>query len=235
MLPKIAVPTFEMKLPSTDERILYRPFLVKEEKVLLIAKQSGERVDIINAIKQVISACVLSDNFNIERITVFDMEYLFIKIRSISVGNEIEFSVTDSTDETTYDFKLNLDEVEVTFPENASKEILLTDDIGIMMKYPTMDLSEKIASMDDILDIAEETVKSCIDYAFDKETTYPWNDESQEDKDEFFNSLNQSQYEKITDFFQRVPKIEHIFEYTNAKGEDKKVYFRKIEDFFLLG
>jgi len=235
MLPKLAVPTFEMKLPSTGERILYRPFLVKEEKVLLFAKQSGERVDIINAIKQVITSCVLNDDFDIDKITVFDMEYLFIKARSVSVGNEISFTVRDSTDETTYEFKLNLDEVEVTFPEDANKQILLTDDIGIMMKYPTMELSEKIADIDDVLDIASETVKHCIDYVFDKETTYPWSQEPEEDKDEFLNHLDQSQYEKITDFFTRVPKIEHIFEYTNGKGEDKKVYFRKIEDFFLLG
>lgn len=235
MLPKIAVPTFEMKLPSTNQTILYRPFLVKEEKVLLFAKQSGERSDIINAIKQVIASCVINEDFNINQITTFDMEYLFIKIRSVSVGNIINFTVKDSTDETTYEFELNLDEVEVKFPEKKEKQILLTDDLGIMMKYPTMDLSDKVAEMTDIIDIAFETIKNCIDYVFDRETTYDWKKSTEEEKNEFLDSLNPTQYQQITAFFDQVPKIEHVYEYQNALGEAKKVYFRKIEDFFLLG
>ena len=235
MLPKIATPTFELNLPSTGEKILYRPFLVKEEKALLFAKQSGERVDMINAIKSVISSCVLNEDFDIENITVFDMEYLFIKIRAMSVGNEIEFTVQDSTDEQTYTFTLNLDEVEVKFPEDQKKEVLLDDNLGIMMKYPTMDLSEKIAEMTDVVDVAFETIKNCIDYVFDRETTYNWDTSEPEEQDEFLEHLSKSQYEKLISFFQKIPKIEHVFEYTNSLGEPKKVYFRKIEDFFLLG
>ena len=235
MLPKIATPTFELNLPSTGEKILYRPFLVKEEKALLFAKQSGERVDMINAIKSVISSCVLNDDFDIEKITIFDMEYLFIKIRAMSVGNEIEFTVKDSTDEQTYTFTLNLDEVEVKFPEEQKKEVLLDDNLGIMMKYPTMNLSDKIAEKTDVLDVAFETIKNCIDYVFDRETTYSWDASTEEEKDEFLECLSKKQYEMLTSFFQKIPKIEHVFEYQNSLGEDKKVYFRKIEDFFLLG
>ena len=235
MLPKIATPTFELNLPSTGEKILYRPFLVKEEKALLFAKQSGERVDIINAIKAVISSCVFNEDFDIDKITVFDMEYLFIKIRAMSVGNEIEFTVQDSTDEQTYTFTLNLDEVEVKFPENQKKEVLLDDNLGIMMKYPTMDLADKIAEKTDVIDVAFETIKNCIDYVFDRETTYSWDTSTEEEKDEFLECLSKSQYEQLISFFQKIPKIEHVFEYQNSLDEDKKVYFRKIEDFFQLG
>lgn len=235
MLPKIAVPTFELILPSTGKKILHRPMLVKEEKVLLVAKQSGERADIINAIKQVISSCIIEENFNIDDITLFDLEYLFIKIRAVSVGNEIEFSVVDSTDQTTYKFTLDLNEVEVKFPEDTDKKLLLSDDLGLMMKYPTIDLADKIAGMDDVIDVTFETIKNCIDYVFDTETTYEWKQSSEKEKEEFLDSLSPQQYNQLIDFFKRVPKIEHIFEYTNALGEEKKVYFRKIEDFFLLG
>lgn len=235
MLPKIAIPTFELELPSTKELIIYRPFLVKEEKILLIAKQSGERSDIINAIKQVISNCIINEDFDVNKIAVFDMEYLFIKIRSISVGNEIEFSVEDSTDHLTYNFKLDLNDVEITYPENVEQKIMINEDLGVMMKYPTMDLSDKIAGVEDVVDIAFETIKHCIDYVFDRENMYNWQHASVEEREEFLESLNPSQYEKLSLFFQNIPKIEHVYEYTNSMGEEKKVYFRKIEDFFHLG
>lgn len=235
MLPKNAVPTFTLKLPSTDEDILYRPFLVKEEKVMLIAKQSQERIDIINAIKEVISACVLNEGFDVNQITTFDMEYLFIKLRAMSVGNEIEFTVEDSTDQTTYDFKLDLNEVEVTFPENTDKQILLDDNLGVMMKYPTMDLSEKLEGVTEFVELGYETIRHCIDYIFDREETYDWKSATKEEQGEFLDTLNAENYQKINAFFNRMPRIEHVFEYKNALDEDKKVYFRKIEDFFLLG
>jgi len=235
MLPKIAIPSFETELPSTGEKILYRPFLVKEEKILLIAKQGGERSEILLAIREILSACILNEDFDVNKITLFDMEYLFIKLRTISVGNIIEFSVMDSTDNQTYNFEMNLEDVKIQFPENQEKKIMLDDNLGIVMKYPTMDLSDKLSDVDEVLDFAFETIKNCIDYVFDKDEIYDWKISSEEEKNEFLDSLSQKQYQAIVDFFHNIPKLEHIFEYTNSLGEAKKVYFRSIEDFFLLG
>lgn len=235
MLPKIAIPSFETELPSTGEKILYRPFLVKEEKILLIAKQGGERSEILLAIREILSACILNEDFDVNKITLFDMEYLFIKLRTISVGNIIEFNVMDSTDNQTYNFEMDLEDVKIQFPENQEKKIMLDDNLGIVMKYPTMDLSDKLSDVDEVLDFAFETIKNCIDYVFDKDEIYDWKISSEEEKNEFLDSLSQKQYQAIVDFFQNIPKLEHIFEYTNSLGEAKKVYFRSIEDFFLLG
>lgn len=234
-LPKIAAPTFECLLPSTGDKLYYRPFLVKEEKVLLMAKESNDRADTVNAIKSIINSCVLNEEFDVNDITIFDMEYIFIKLRAASVGNIVQFQVEDSTDGITYDLELNLDEVEVKFPENHDRKIMVSEDIGMTLKYPTPEISTKLAKLKTVADITYETINHCIDVVFDSEDTYSWKTTSKKERDEFLDNLPIETYNDIQKFFETSPKIEHIINYTNSKDEEKRVVFRDLDDFFQLG
>jgi hypothetical protein len=233
-LPKIAHPTFDLIQPSTGEKLLYRPFLVKEEKILLIAKESGDKHDIHNAIKQIVNNCVIKENFDVNKIPIFDMEYIFINIRAKSVSNIIEFKVEDSTDELEYSFELNLDEVEVQFDESHNKKIQVNDTIGIMMKYPNAEIGDKILNMKSMTDITFETIMQSIDYVYDEESVYPWHETSLKEKEEFLDTLDRKAFENIINFFGTMPKIEHVIEYENSKQEKKRIVFRNLEDFFTL-
>jgi len=232
-LPKIVVPTFELILPSTDKKLKYRPFLVKEEKILLMAKESGDKIDIYNAIKQIIQNCILEDDFDVNTITIFDMEYIFIKLRAVSVSNEIQFTVTDSDDGITYDLKLDLNEVEVIKSEQNNK-IMITDEVGLIMKYLTPNISEKIYNLTTLTEINDELVKSSIDYVFDNEEVYDWKTIPEKEKIEFLENLTTNAYDKIEEFYNNSPKIEHIVTYKNSNGDTKKVIFRTLDDFFIL-
>jgi len=234
-LPKISTPTFECELPSTKESIRYRPFLVKEEKVLLIAKESGEKIDIYNAIKTIVNNCVLNEGFNVNECPTWDMEYLFIQIRAVSVGNIVKFKVIDSTDGIEYDLQLDLNEVVVQFPEEQDNKIMLTDDIGLTLKYPTPALSDKITNIESLVELNETMIGECIDTIFDSEDVYSWKQESKKDKKEFIENMPVEAFSRIQDFFGSAPKIEHVVTYTNSEGTEKKVVFRDLEDFFQLG
>jgi hypothetical protein len=234
-LPKIASPTFELIQPSTQEKLLFRPFLVKEEKLLLVAKESGEKSDIHNAIKQIVNNCVLKDDFDVNKIPIFDMEYIFINIRSKTVSNIVKFKVEDSTDNLEYELELNLDDVKVTFNEQHTKKIQINENIGIVMSYPLPTIEEKIKSLKSITDVTFETVKECVDYVYDENNVYKWSETSETEKEQFLDTLDRETFVKITDFFDTMPKIQHIVTYTNSLGEEKKVMFRNLEDFFTLG
>ena len=234
MLPKIAAPTFELTQPSTGKTIQYRPFLVKEEKSLLIARESGERKDVFNAVKQIINACVITEGFDVNQIPLFDMEYIFINLRAKSVNNIVEFQVEDSTDGKTYDLSVDLDEVQVVFPERHDNKVQISDKIGLVMKHPTPEISDKIANLETVAEITYQTMMSCIDYVYDEEETYPWSQSSDKERKEFLDNLPIEAYNKIQKFFETVPKIEHIVTYENSEGVEKKVVFRNLEDFFTL-
>lgn len=234
-LPKIQTPSFEVILPSTGDKLLYRPFLVKEEKILLVSKESGEANEIYNAIKQVINNCIVTENFDIDQCSTFDLEYLFIKIRAVSVGNIVKFKVVDSDDGIEYDLEVDLNEVEIKFPDDdITKNIMLDENTGLVMKYPTPKISDKISNLTSLSDITYELVKECIDYVFDEEDTYAWASESKEVQDDFLEALPVESYAKISEFFQNLPKIEHSVFYTNTEGKEKKTVFRNLNDFFML-
>jgi len=232
MLPKIAAPTFELTQPSTKKPLQFRPFLVKEEKALLIAKESGERKDIFNAMKKVIGACVLNEDFNVDKVPLFDMEYIFLKIRAKSVSNIVKFKVDDSTDKKTYDLEVDLDEVEVKFPENSDKKIMVSDSVGIVMKYLTAEISDEIDEESTDTEIIFRTMNHSIESVFDEENVYPWSDYKTKDREEFINSLSIEVYNKIQKFLDTMPSLEHVVTYTNSEGVEKKVVFRSLDDFF---
>lgn len=233
-LPKVATPTFELVQPSTGEKLTYRPFLVKEEKILLIAKESDEKRDVFNAIKQVINNCVLTEEFDVNTVPIFDMEYIFLKLRAVSVNNVVNFVVEDSDDEIEYKLELDLNEVEVIFPDGHDKKIEIDEEMGMMLKYPTPDISDRIANLKTIAEITYETIQSCVDYVYDAEEVYPWDQSSKKERDEFMDSLPVEVYDKIQKFFETAPRIEHVVKYKNSNGDEKRVVFRDLDDFFTL-
>lgn len=234
MLPKFQTPVFSIIQPSTKKEIRYRPFLVKEEKILLMAKESDDKSDVYNAIKQVVNNCVMEENFDVDMIPIYDLEYLFIKIRSASVNNIVKFQVEDSDDSQVYNLEVDLNDVEVIFPKNHSNKIMISDTIGVVMSYPTPALSEKIKNMSTATDIIYETILNCIEYVFDEEDTYPWIQEPAAEKQLFLESIPIDVYQKFNVFFNTAPKIEHVVKYVNSEGTEKKVVFRNINDFFML-
>lgn len=234
-LPKIAAPTFELIQPSTGQALQYRPFLVKEEKILLTARESGERADVFRAIKQIINNCIVTERFDVNKIPLFDMEYIFIQLRSKSVDNIIKFQVQDSDDGITYDLELDLNEVEVQFPEKPHDGIIkISETIGAKLKYPSAEISDHIKDLKSMTDVAHEMIMQCIEYIFDEEDTYPWDKESKKDKQEFLDMLPIETYNQMQEFFESSPKIEHTVTYKNANDKDKKVVFRNLDDFFTL-
>lgn len=231
-LPKIAAPTFELVQPSTKEKIRFRPFLVKEEKVLLIARESGERKDIFNAMKSVIASCILDEDFDINKVPLFDMEYMFLKIRAKSVDNIVKFTVDDSTDGKTYNLEINLDEVEVKFPEENDNKIMVGENLGVILRYPTPEIEDILNETNTDTDVIFTTMNHCIEQVFDDENVYQWSENSKKEKEEFIESLPIEAYNKIQKFFQQMPTLEHVVTYENSEGKTKKVIFRSLDDFF---
>jgi len=235
MLPKLSQPLYEVTQPSTGNVLRIRPFLVKEEKILLNAKEAAEPSEIYVAIKQIITNCVQEEDFDVDDIPIFDMEYLFIKLRAVSVSPQVKFKVQDSNDGIEYDLELDLNDVEIQFDETNDKKIMLTDDVGIMMKYPTPALSEKIKHIETEADLTTATIHESIDYVFDSEDNYPWKEVAQKEKDEFLDNLSIDSFKKIQKFYETSPKIEHVVTYENSEGTEKRVVFRDLTDFFTLG
>lgn len=235
MLPKISTPTFETKLPSTGDKIFYRPFLVKEEKILLLARETGEINEVYNAIKQVINNCVMVDGFDIDTCATFDLEHLFIKIRAVSVGNIVKFKVTDSDDGIEYDLQVDLNEVEIKMPDEVYDKIELSEGVGLSMKYPAPEISEKLKDLKSVDDITHAMIKECIVTVWDEDEVHPWNQASEAEKDAFLEMLPVDEYKKMGKFFKNMPKLEHVVEYTNSNGTKKKTVFRSLNDFFTLG
>ena len=149
-LPKINVATYELNLPSSNEIVKFRPFLVKEEKILLMAMEGGETKDMMNAIKQIIGNCVSSPKLNIEELPLFDLEYVFVKLRAKSIGEKTKLGLKCEECDATTEVEVNIDEVEIVKGENHDPKIQLTDDVGVVLKYPRIDMMEGIGNLNNI-------------------------------------------------------------------------------------
>lgn len=234
-LPKLSHPIIDVVIPSTKKKIKLRPMLVKEEKILLMAKTSEDPTDILIAVKQIVNNCIIDSDVDIDKLALFDIEYLFLRIRSVSVSNITNVSYRDNDDEKIYDFEINLDEVEVKFPENINKNIKITDTMGIIMKYPEASLyaDEEFmkSSANEVIDML---IARCIDKLYDGDemtdlSTYP-----KEEVLEFLNSLDVNTYDQMRKFFNSLPSIYHKIEYTNAKGSERVIEMTSLSDFFTL-
>lgn len=234
-LPKIDQPTFDLTIPSTGKKVLFRPFLVKEEKLLLIAQESDSDVDMIRAMKQVVNNCVVDADFDINRITTFDLEYMFLKIRARSVNNIITVSYRDNEDEQIYEFEIDLDGLELEMPKDVEKVVKVGTNVGITMKYPSASIIEKIREFENEVDLMTFFIINCIDTIYSDEEVFDARDHSDEELAQFLDNLPVDAFDKIKDFFETMPKLYHKLEYTNKNGNVRKIELKNIKDFFMWG
>ncbi len=237
-LPKISTPTYELTLPSTDKTIQYRPFLVREEKLLVLALESEDTKQITTAIKTVIKACILTKGIKVEDLPTFDIEYLFLNIRGKSVGEEVEVNVLCPDDEKTYvPIKIYIDDIQCEKNDKHSKQIKLDDNVMMEMKYPS--LSEFIKTNFDFkdtgsnLDQSFDLIASCIDTIYQGEEAWAGKDCTKKELHEFLDQMNSSQFKEIESFFETMPKLSHEIEVQNPKtGVKSKVILEGLSSFF---
>ena len=229
-IPKIVTPTYECELPSTKQKIKYRPFLVKEEKVLLVALESDDDNAIQDAIIQVLQNCVLTD-IKVDKLPIFDFEYLYLKVRAKSVGEVVNLKLKCPDDEkVTVDHALNLDDLQVKFNADHKKEINFTKDYGVVMKYPTV---KEFKQNQNPSEASFDLVKDCLSMIYKGEETYDKGNIEDKELDEWIETLTPAQYKLILNWFKTMPKIEHTISYTNPKsGKDFKLKLQGIKDFF---
>lgn len=231
-LPKIDYPIYNIKVPSLKKEFKFRPFLVKEEKLLLMAKENDNPVEILSAIKQIINNCSEDKNFEINKIALFDLEYLFLKLRAVSVDNTVTVSYKDIEDGKIYDFEVNLDEVEVIFPEKIDNKIKITDKSGIIMKYPSASLYDDEEFLNLEKEQLFELIVRCIDSIYLEDEIYEAKDYKKQELEEFLENLNIKVFEKIQNFLLSVPKMEKRLQYKNSLGNDREIVLNSLSDFF---
>jgi hypothetical protein len=231
-LPKLASAKYELTIPSTGERVEYRPFLVKEEKALLMAQTSGEQADILRAVKEVINACTF-DKVDANNLPTFDLEYIFINLRAKSIGEVVDLIVTCPDDnETKVSVKVNLMDVKCVNEVGHDTNIRLTDEIGMIMDYPKVD-SVAHLSMDDEVESMFGVIKACIRQVYDSNNVYEKVDMAEEDLNEFVESMTHEQFEKVQEFFNTMPKVKHSVKVTNPKTKvESEVVLQGMQDFF---
>ena len=236
-LPKISTPTYELELPSTGQTIQYRPFLVKEEKLLVIALESEDTKQITTAIKTVIKSCILTKNIKVESLPTFDIEYLFLNIRGKSVGEELEVNIICPDDgETQVPVKINLDDIQVQKNDEHSNRIKLDDSIMMEMKYPSLDQFIKSNfdfSDKNAMDQSFELIASCIDKIFTEEEAWTTSDVTKKEMNDFLESMNSSQFKDIEKFFETMPKLSHKIKVKNPVTEvESEVVLEGLASFF---
>ena len=237
-LPKIATPTYELELPSTGQSIKYRPFLVKEEKVLVIALESEDNKQITTAIKAVLKSCILTKGVKVESLPTFDIEYLFLNIRGKSVGEELEVNVICPDDgETTVPVVINLDEIEVQKDENHSNKIKIDDSIMMELKYPSLDqfIKNNFDFNDkNAMDQSFDLIASCIDKVYTEDEVWATADCTKKEVKEFLESMNSQQFKDIEAFFESMPKLSHTIKVTNPKTKvESDVVLEGLASFFV--
>ena len=233
-LPKIDQPLFDMTIPSTGKKITFRPFLVKEEKILLIAQQSGNDSEIIRAIKQILNNCI-QDDIDLDSFAIFDLEYAFLKLRAKSVNNIVKLAYRDTEDDEVYNFELDLDKIEIEMPEKINSKIGITDTVGMTMKYPSASITDKMTNFDNEVDLMTFFIVNCIDTIYDEDSVYVADDFSEEEISEFLDGLDVKSFEKIREFFESVPRLYHKIEYTNSIGSERSIELTSLKDFFMWG
>ena len=234
-LPQVVLPTYELEIPSNGKKIKYRPFVVKEEKLLLLALETNDEKAIEDAVKTLLKGCIQS-RVKLEELAIFDLEYIFLQIRAVSVGEIVEMKVTCKDDnKTQVQYNLNLSEVTVTKPEGHSSKIMLTDSMGVIMKYPawTEFIAGSIMGQAPTADGVVEIIANCIDQIFDAEDVYDASTTSKKEFIEFVEGLTNTQFEKLQKFFESTPRLEHTFSVKNPNtGEKSEFTIAGLSNFF---
>ena len=237
-LPKINTPTYELTLPSNNKKIKYRPFLVREEKILILALESSDAKQISSSIVEIMSDCIETKGVDITKLPSFDIEYLFLNIRAKSVGESVDVIITCPDDnKTTVDTTINIDDIKVKKTKGHNSIIKLDDTYSMKLKYPSMqqfidanfDSDQEGSSVTQSL----QMLSTCIDMIYDEEESWDASDSTPEELNEFIEQLNTKQFKEVETFFETMPKLEHIVEVTNPKtGKTSKVKLEGLASFF---
>ena len=238
-LPTIETPTYELKLPSSNKKIKYRPFLVKEEKILIIALESKNQSEITNAVTDVLKKCILTKGVDVDSLPTFDIEYVFLNIRGKSIGEDIKMTVTCPDDKKTQvPVTIYVDEVKVQKRKDHKTDIVLSDKMTLRMKYPSLNqfVKTNFAVDDDAKTVVDKTFKvvsECMDTVFTNEDAWDAKDYSAQERLDFIQQLNSKQYKEVERFFETMPKLSHVIEVENPNTKKKgTVVLEGLADFF---
>ena len=236
-LPTISTPTYELNLPSSNRKVKYRPFLVKEEKILILAMESQDTKQIARAVKDVLAKCILTKGIKVDKLATFDIEYLFLNIRGKSVGEQIEVMVTCPDDEKTQvPMSINIDDIKVEREDGHSTDIKLDDTYTLRMKYPSLNEFIK-TNFDQVenmrVDDTFDLISSCIDQVYTDEETWSHQECTKKELSDFVESLNSNQFKLVENFFTSMPKLSHIVKVTNPNTNvDSEIKLEGLQSFF---
>jgi hypothetical protein len=240
-LPKVVTPTYELILPSTKKPVKYRPFLVKEEKILILAMESGDLKEISNAVKTTLKDCILTRGIKIDTLPSFDIEYLFLNIRAKSVGEIVELIITCPDDnQTQVDVSVNIDEIEVVIPEGHTDQITIDNSITVKMKYPSLQefidnnfsFSTQSTSKETI-NKSFDIVASCIDMVYTKDESWSSGDVTKKEMIEWLETFDSNQFKGIEEFFDTMPKLSHTLVVKNpSTGVENEIVLEGLSSFF---
>ncbi len=236
-LPQISTPTYELVIPSSKKKIKYRPFLVKEEKILILAMEGEDPKAIANAVKDVIESCILSKGIRVEKLSTFDIEYIFLNIRGKSVGEDIEIMVTCPDDEKTQvPTVIHLDEIKVHIDKEHSQDIKLDDTYTMRMKYPSLNefVKTNLSTGGDLaIDDTFDLIASCVDQVYSEEESWAGSDCTKKELTEFVEQLNTKQFKEVENFFDTMPKLSHTVKVINPNTNvENEVVLEGLQSFF---
>ena len=235
-LPTISTPTYELVLPSSNRKIKYRPFLVKEEKILIIALESEDQKQIATAVKNILSACILTKGTKVEKLSTFDIEYLFLNVRGKSVGEQIEVMVTCPDDgKTQVPMSINIDSIKVSKSKNHNPDIKLDDNFTLRMRYPSLDefIKSNFSAENIKVEDTFELIASCIDQVYSEEESWTQEDCTKQELVEFIEQLNSSQFKEIEKFFDTMPKLSHKVKVKNPNTKvESEIVLEGLNNFF---
>ena len=237
-LPTISTPTYELTLPSSNRKIKYRPFLVKEEKILIIAMESQDTKQIARAVKDVLAKCILTKGTKVDKLATFDIEYLFLNIRGKSVGEHIEVMVTCPDDEKTQvPMSINIDDIKIQKDKDHSSDIVLDDTYTLRMKYPSLNefiKSNFAGAVDDMnVDDTFDLIASCIEQVYSEEESWSSADCTKKELKDFLEQLDSKQFKMIEKFFETMPKLSHTVTVINPNTKkENKIVLEGLQNFF---
>ncbi len=232
-LPKLETPKYQLTVPSTKKEASFRPFLVKEEKILLIAQESGEESNMIRAMRDIIVSCTFEE-IDAKELTAFDLEYIFLKIRSKSVGEDAEIGIKCSECETSHKVKIDLEKIALSEVKPLPKKIELTDSVGIIPQYIRLDDMIEMAAIKDQGVLFTKTIAATVQSIYDETNVYPLSEASEEDTRDFIDSLNREQMGKIEKVFNSAPKLEEKVSFKcSSCGAKNNHTLSGIESFFV--
>jgi hypothetical protein len=233
LLPKIDHPTFKIKIPSTEKTHAFRPFLVKEEKILLMAKESKSTSDILSAIRQIVINCSVDEKFDIDKLALFDLEYIFLKLRSVSVDNVVKVAYRDIDEDKLYYFEVDLEEVEVKFPNKKVDNVVkISDNSGVVLRYPPASIYGDKDFLENSKEHMFDLIVRCIDSVYVNEEVHESKNIERKEIEDFLDSLDVKTFRGIQDYLTNTPKLYKEITYENSNGKKKKIVLKSLNDFF---